>query len=414
MKIAIVVSRYLPADLSGAEGIARLNAEQLAAAGHDVTVLTSYINATRSPQPLRPVERIQGVTVRRFATWRFNQFRLLQRTYVPPVQAEAPVPEAGAPLSQPGILARWAFRVVVRWLSWVFSPGLFWHLLGNRYDCVHVTAFPHTHIWIAARAASLAGMPVVVAPAYHVAVQSGMAWQLRILGEMAARFAVFTGREQVDLAAIGIPADKMVVIPPGLIPPDPAAVSGARFRAAHGLGDAPVVLFAGTKSFDKGFWHVVEAMKRVQRDRPQARLVSMGPALSEGERAQLREQLPQGVDLGFLHAEKWDAFAACDVFVMPSRCDSFGLVYAEAWLCGKPVIGARCGSVPWVIHEGQDGMLVDFGDVGALASAIEGLLADPVRRSAFGAAGRAHVLENYTVAVAARRLVELYGRLRRR
>ena len=77
---------------------------------------------------------------------------------------------------------------------------------------------------------------------------------------------------------------------------------------------------------------------------------------------------------------------------MPSRTDSFGIVYLEAWLNGVPVIGARAGGVPEVITDGVDGYLVDFGDVAALANRIELLLRRPEAARAMGEAGRRKVL----------------------
>ena len=59
---------------------------------------------------------------------------------------------------------------------------------------------------------------------------------------------------------------------------------------------------------------------------------------------------------------KQDMLAATDLFVLPSRVDSFGIVYLEAWAYGLPVIGCRAGGVPDVIDDGQDGLLVNYGD----------------------------------------------------
>ena len=80
---------------------------------------------------------------------------------------------------------------------------------------------------------------------------------------------------------------------------------------------------------------------------------------------------------------------------MPSRTDSFGIVYLEAWLNGVPVIGARAGGVPEVITDGVDGYLVDFGDVAALANRIELLLRRPEAARALGEAGRRKVLAEH-------------------
>ena len=95
-------------------------------------------------------------------------------------------------------------------------------------------------------------------------------------------------------------------------------------------------------------------------------------------------------------AEKQDLLAAASLFAMPSRTDSFGIAYLEAWLAGLPVIGARAWTMDDVIADGVDGLLGPYNDPAALADAIAALLADPARRAAMGAAGRAKTLARYT------------------
>ena len=73
---------------------------------------------------------------------------------------------------------------------------------------------------------------------------------------------------------------------------------------------------------------------------------------------------------------KQDLLAATDIFVLPSRIDSFGIVFLEAWAYGKPVIGGNAGGIPDVIAHGHDGLLVDYGDVDGLADAMRTLLLD--------------------------------------
>ena len=62
--------------------------------------------------------------------------------------------------------------------------------------------------------------------------------------------------------------------------------------------------------------------------------------------------------------------AAADVFAMPSRTDSFGIVYLEAWLYRLPVIAARTWGMSDVVRNGEDGLLVPFGDVSVLAQTL--------------------------------------------
>jgi glycosyltransferase involved in cell wall biosynthesis len=62
-------------------------------------------------------------------------------------------------------------------------------------------------------------------------------------------------------------------------------------------------------------------------------------------------------------------FAQCHAFVLPSHYESFGIVFAEAIACGRPVIATRCGGPESIVNE-KNGMLVDIRNVGALAEAM--------------------------------------------
>jgi len=79
------------------------------------------------------------------------------------------------------------------------------------------------------------------------------------------------------------------------------------------------------------------------------------------------------------------------VFAMPSRTDSFGIVYLEAWANGKPVVAANAGGVPEVVTHDETGLLVEFGDVDGLAQALGRLIADPAVASRLGENGLALV-----------------------
>jgi glycosyltransferase involved in cell wall biosynthesis len=96
------------------------------------------------------------------------------------------------------------------------------------------------------------------------------------------------------------------------------------------------------------------------------------------------------------HQTKLDGLAAAYVYAMPSRTDSFGIVYLEAWMYHLPVIGARAGGVPAVIEHEQNGLLVNFGDVAALVAAIKRLLGDRALARRMGEHGRAKVLRDLT------------------
>ena len=189
---------------------------------------------------------------------------------------------------------------------------------------------------------------------------------------------------------------KIHLIPMGINPDDWEDVDGGRFRRKHGLEGRKILLFAGTKDYNKGAIHLLQAVKKMDQDRKDATLVAMGLATEGWERNKRRIGEINLLDLGYVsEREKRDAFAACDLFVMPSRYDSFGIVYLEAWKCGKPVIGARVGAIPEVIEEGKDGLLVEFGNIDQLASSLVHLLDQPALCREMGETGRKKVIERY-------------------
>ena len=97
----------------------------------------------------------------------------------------------------------------------------------------------------------------------------------------------------------------------------------------------------------------------------------------------------------------------CDVFVMPSRCEGFGIVFLEAMKFAKPVVAGRHGGSPEVVEEGESGFLVENGAIGELTTCLCRLLGDNELRTRMGRAGRDRVLSLFTFAHFRRRLREI-------
>jgi glycosyltransferase involved in cell wall biosynthesis len=163
---------------------------------------------------------------------------------------------------------------------------------------------------------------------------------------------------------------------------------GHALRERLGIGERPVVLFLGRRDESKGYPALLKAWSEVISRNPAAVLVLSGPG-GFGYEA-LREALPADSfrDLGIADEEtKARALSSCNVFCLPSAQESFGIVFAEAFSYGKPVV---CGPAPasreW-IENGLTGLHVDQNPR-KISGAILELLADPHRAAAMGAAGR--------------------------
>jgi glycosyltransferase involved in cell wall biosynthesis len=180
-------------------------------------------------------------------------------------------------------------------------------------------------------------------------------------------------------------------------------VDGKKVRAKHALGNLPIVGFVGRADIPKGTVALLEAMKSVWKWNETVRLVLAGPHINpHGAVAQYLDAMPaverkRVVQINdFPESEKASIFDAFDVFALPSVAESFGIAYLEAWMCRKPVIGARIGSTSDVIKEGEDGLLVTPGNAEELTEAIILLLKDRELRQRMGEAGRAKTLAYHT------------------
>lgn len=140
-------------------------------------------------------------------------------------------------------------------------------------------------------------------------------------------------------------------------------------------GDAAPFRFvsAGHAEYRKGFDVLVAAFAELIKTAPDCELVIMGDG-AELDNIK-RDIAARGLDdkvtcTGyFKRAEFAEALNNSDCFVLASRHETFGVVYAEAMAVGVPVIATRCGGTEGFVNE-QNGLMVNVDDVNALAEAM--------------------------------------------
>ena len=306
----------------------------------------------------------------------------------------------------------------------IFLPGYLWKMLlmKERFDIVHAGVFPHLFlIYPALKYCKRMKVPAVCTPLIHLGephTSDGVPYYLtpkhfELLG-MSNKITSNTSLEKALVESKGISVDRIQVIGPGVHPEETLGGIGQRFREKYGV-KGQIVLQISTQTHDKGSPHLVEAVKHLWHKGIDVTVVLIGQIMTDFDNyffKQPPEVYEKTLVLDYIDEQtKKDALDACDVFVMPSKADSFGIVYLEAWLYKKPVIGAYAGGVPEVITDGKDGFLIPFADIHMLSEYIRLLLEYPALANAMGQNGYQKVLRQYTWHRSCEKIQRLYEEL---
>lgn len=250
---------------------------------------------------------------------------------------------------------------------------------ANRFDepldAVHATAFPYTFpISCALRLARRRRVPFLLTPFLHLGdpdnpanhirrqyTQPVLRWLLREAD------TVFVQTESERRATVQLGVDSARVVLQGLGVDFEECTGGDRLAARRRWGlrdDERVIGHLANLSHEKG---TVDLLQSPVPDR----IVLAGPSMPNFER--YWRDYPHKhrvIRLGVLDDDgKRDFFAGIDLFCLPSRTDSFGLVLLEAWANAKPVVVYRAGGPADLVRDGYDGV-VSRCDPESLAVAI--------------------------------------------
>jgi len=399
MTIAFIAQRYYPF-MGGVETQTRLVAKALQRHGHRVAVgAVNFANRT-VPERLAMLEDSllvppyddftdEGMPVRALTPTPTERLRML------PIAARA-IPR----------LQRYYYHELRRyaypWYRSVYKPKVRAFVEGA--DIVHSVAGGYLG-WAAQEVADELGIPFVLTPYVHPGQHGDSPDDVTFYKRADAVLALLE-TDQGFLIDLGVPADQIHLY--GVVPLLPPDADGGRFRAKYDTGSAQMVLFVGRMNTYKGVPALVEAASRVWQQHPETRFMFCGPA--SPDEAQVFEGTDERIQyLGLVsEQDKADAYAACDVFCMPSTHEILPAVYLEAWSYGKPVIGGPAHGLDALI-EGNDGGVVVAQEPPAIAQAISDLLADPERRHLLGTNGRALVEQRFSEKALVQVLEQVYA-----
>jgi alpha-maltose-1-phosphate synthase len=238
-------------------------------------------------------------------------------------------------------------------------------------------------------------------------------------------------REDILTVYPAVDPTKVKVVYNGIDPeeffPDPGTDALERL----GVGPlAPIVLFVGRVTRQKGITYLLEAAKSFEPD-AQVVFCAGAPDTPEIERevhAQVAELAEQRKGVFWFEEmmprpDLVQLISHASVFVCPSIYEPFGLINIEAMACGAPVVASAVGGIPEIVEDGKTGFLVPLEPSGdafgtpadpaafaeAIAARVNLLLASPDLAREYGAAGRQKALREFTWGAVASKTVEVYS-----
>jgi hypothetical protein len=250
----------------------------------------------------------------------------------------------------------------------------------------------------------------------HVTMRRWDRWTIRRENWLTSRAAAVVTHTDAHRRAMvqetGLTLDRIRLIPHGI------EVYPEFVRPERAPGP-PTVVSVGRLEHRKGTVELLQAVPLVLQQVPDARFVLIGADRphAPGGRTHadyLNQDFPPHVRAAVTltgrlpqpDVDRW--LQTADLFVTPSRYESFGLVFLEAMRWGTPVIGTVAGGIPEVVEHGTTGLLVPPENPGALAAAIIQLLTSHGAREAFGASGRRRAETEFAASIMAKRMAAFY------
>ena len=289
---------------------------------------------------------------------------------------------------------------------------------GGPFDVVHAQYGYPTGL-AALKAAARLGVPSVVSiqggDGHWVGDCCGTHRQamLAVLGHADALLIGARSFADEVTERLGTPPERFTIVP--------GAVDTSRFHPPSdtppgALSDPPTFLYHGRLDARKGALDTLDAFRRLLDDGHDARLLMSGI----GPDAEAAREKIDALDLG-AHAEMTgyaeyddapDVYRRADVFVSPTYAEGFSNTILEAMATGLPVLSCRAVGVVDCLTDGEDALLTDPGEPGALADNMRRLLTDDALRRRLARAALAEARTDYAWTTRAEQIADLYRELK--
>ncbi|WP_070378123.1 glycosyltransferase family 4 protein [Rhodococcus sp. WMMA185] len=396
MKILIVSWEYPPVVVGGLGRHVHHLAAELAAAGHEVVVLSrrpSGTDASTHPTVTHIEEGVLVVAVAEDpAHFVFGEDMLAWTL----AMGHAMV-RAGVALHKPGIGEGWQPDVVHAhdWL--VAHPAI---ALAEFYDVplvstLHATEAGRHSGWVSGR--------------INRQVHSVEWW---LANESDALITCSASMQDEVTTLYGPQLPPITVIRNGI------DLTAWNFRERAPRSGPPRLLFVGRLEYEKGIQDAIAALPRIRRSHPGTTLSIAGEGTQFDWLRQLARTHRVARSVNFLgnldHIELLGWLHGADAIVLPSRYEPFGIIALEAAAAGTPLVASTAGGLGEAVVDGETGMSFQPGDVAGLTSAVRETLDDPAATQQRAVAARDRLTADFDWHKVADETVQVYTAAKRR
>lgn len=215
--------------------------------------------------------------------------------------------------------------------------------------------------------------------------------------------------EQIAQKELNIDKSKLTVIPNGIsldkICLDKRSMNGKYAKKT-------IILSVANLTREKGIDLGIKAVTTLLKRHPNLLYIIVGEGPEKPKLIKLVKWLGVERNVKFLgkqsHEKVMEYMSLCDIFLLPSWNEAFGIVYIEAMAHGKPVIGVRGQGIDGIIVNRKNGMLVEPHSVDDIVDTVDFLISYKEEAIKMGERARKLVLENYTWEKNAQKTIEVY------
>lgn len=325
------------------------------------------------------------------------------------------------------------FRSLRLHKTFIITPSMILLLLGtmDNFDIIHIHDCRSFQGIVAYLFARIRKVPFVFQPhgSYLSPLLGSRAKKMarialdKVISEgivrKASKVIVLSRAEAEDYRAMGVPEEKIAIIPNGIdLESFRDLPSRGDFRSKLSTGeDNKIILFLGRIHKIKGIDFLVKAYVRLLDKFNSVSLAIVGS--DDGYLSELKQLLSKMKMItnsvlltGPLYGrDKLEAYVDADVFVLPSRYETFPNVVLEAYACSKPVIASNVESISDIVIHGKTGLLFSPGDVQELAKMISYMLTHSEQAEEMGHRARKLVEDEFSIERVVDSLEDLYEKV---